>query len=271
MYLEYWGLKEMPFENTPDPRFFYHSSHHEEALSRLRYVVNNNKGAAMLTGVFGCGKTAILRALVTGLQQRSYQTAFITNPQLKAMELLRSIARYLGAEGLPFKFSDMSSDYFLEVIERILINNTKDGRQTLVIIDEAHVITDLDVLEELRMLLNFQLEDKFLITLILAGQPELQERISKTKQLLQRMAISYNIGPLSETEIDGYINYRLSVAGASRQIFEPEAIKIVHKVSGGIPRRINHICDLSLFIGSANNFKVINGQVVEDAVSSFEV
>lgn len=271
MYLEYWKLKEMPFENTPDPRFFYHSLHHEEALSRLRYVVDNKKGAAMLTGVFGCGKTAIAKALVSGLHPGSYQTAFITNPQLKAMELLRSIARYLGAEGLPFKFSDMSSDYFLEVIERILVNNIKDSRHTLIIIDESHVITDLDVLEELRMLLNFQLEDKFIMTLILIGQPELQERILKTKQLLQRIAMSYSIGALSEQEVEGYITHRLNVAGSSSKIFEPEAIKAVHKFSGGIPRRLNRICDLSLLIGSANNLEVINERVIGEAVSTFEI
>src|SRR3989338_5978012 len=107
MYLEYWGLKEMPFENTPDPRFFYHSSQHEEGLSRLQYVVDNKKGAAMLTGVFGCGKTMLAKTLLSGLSRRNYQIAFITNPQLKAVELLRTIARYLGAENLPSKFSDM--------------------------------------------------------------------------------------------------------------------------------------------------------------------
>lgn len=271
MYLEYWGLKEMPFENTPDPKFFYHSRQHEEGLSRLRYVIDNRKGAAMLTGVFGCGKTVLARTLLAGLRHRSYQIAFITNPQLKAVELLRAIARHLGGENLPYKFSEMSSDYFLEVIEDILVNNTKDGRETVVIIDEAHVITDLYVLEELRLLLNFQLENRFLLTLMLMGQPELNERIAKTKQLLQRIAISYNLGPLSKEVVGSYIEHRLAVAGASRRIFNPEAIEIIHTISGGIPRRINHMCDLSLFIGSAGNSKTINKEIVEEAASSFEV
>lgn len=273
MYLEYWGLKEMPFENTPDPKFFYRSKQHEEALSRLQYVVQSRKGAGMLTGVFGCGKTVLAKTLLAGLRHRNYQIAFISNPQLKAVELLRAIARYLGGENLPSKFSDMSSDYFLEVIEGILINNAKDGRETLVIIDEAHVITDLEVLEELRLLLNFQLENRFLLTLMLMGQPELRERIAKTKQLLQRIAISYDLGPLSKEAVGGYVEHRLAVAGASasRQIFSPEAVEIIRTISGGIPRRINHICDLSLLIGSAANSKTINGQTVEEAASSFEV
>lgn len=271
MYLEYWKLNEMPFENTPDPRFFYYSAQHEEGLSRLNYVVSNRKGAAMLTGVFGCGKTMLAKALVAGLHQRNYQVAFITNPQLKAIELLRAIARYLGAENLPYKFSDMSSDYFLEIIENILLNNAKDGRETMIIVDEAHVITDFDVLEELRLLLNFQLDNRFLLTLILMGQPELQERVAKAKQLLQRIALSCHIGPLSEKEMAAYIEHRLNVAGVDRQIFNPEAVRAIYKISGGIPRRINKLCDLSLFVGSSSNAKAINEKIVEEASASFEI
>lgn len=271
MYLEYWKLKEMPFENTPDPKFFYSSSQHEEGLSRLNYVVENRKGAAMLTGVFGCGKTVLAKTLISSLHQRNYQIAFVTNPQLQAVELLRAIARYLGMENLPYKFSEMSTDYFLEIIENTLINNAKDGRETLVVIDEAHIITDLNVLEQLRLLLNFQLENRFLLTLLLMGQPELQERVAKAKQLLQRIALSCYVGPLSEREVGEYIQHRLSVAGASRQIFSAEAIKLIYKLSGGIPRRINHICDLCLLMGSTTNSNNINEQMVEDASASFTI
>lgn len=271
MYKKYWNLKEKPFENTPDPRFLYHSSQHEEGLSRLSYVVDNKKGAGLLTGVFGCGKTLLTKTLISGLNLRNYQVAVITNPQLKSVELLRSIARYLGAENLTSKLSDMSTDYFLEIIEKILINNTKDGRETLIVIDEAHVITELDVLEELRLLLNFQLENKFLLTLLLVGQPDLKERVNRTKQLLQRITLSYHIGPLSEVEVIGYVNHRMSVAGTSKQIFDSEAMESIHKISGGIPRRINKICDLCLLVSSMNNAKIINNKIVEDTVASFEV
>jgi general secretion pathway protein A len=271
MYLEHWGLKEMPFESAPDPRFFYHSSQHEEGLSRLHYVVDNRKGAAMLTGVFGCGKTVLAKTLLFELYQKNYQIAFIANPHLKAIELLRAIARYLGGENLPSKFTEMSSDYFLEVIEGILVNNARDGRETLVVIDEAHIITDQEVLEELRLLLNFQLENRFLLTLILMGQPELQERIAKTKQLLQRIALGYHLGPLSKKEVIEYIKHRLNVSGASREIFDPEAVLSIHRISGGIPRRINHIADLSLFVGSASKSKIIDKEVVEQAMASFKI
>lgn len=271
MYFGYWGLTEMPFENTPDPKFLYHSPQHEEGLSRLAYVLENNKGAAMLTGIFGCGKTVLVRTLVSNLSSRNYQVAFISNPQLTVIELLRSIARNLGAENLPNRLSDMSCDYFLEVIEKILVNNYKDSKGTLVIIDEAHVITDMAVLEELRLLLNFQAENRFLLTLFLMGQPELHDRIVMVKQLLQRIALSHHLGPLNEEETAHYIAYRLSVAGATRKIFNESSLALVYKISGGIPRRINHICDLCLFIGATAKVEIINEEIVENAASSFEV
>ena len=271
MYLQYWKLEQLPFENTANPKFFFNSKQHEEALSRLHYVVDNRKGATMLTGVFGCGKTLLARRLFNELKHQNYEIAIINNPQLKAIELLRSIARNLGNKELPFKFSDMSADYFLEVIENTLINNAKDGRRTLLIVDEAHVITELEVLEELRLLLNFQLDEEFLLTLVLMGQPELQDKVAKTKQLLQRIALSYHIGPLSEAETDAYVSHRLTVSGAKARIFAPEAVRTIHKMSGGIPRRINHICDLCLFVGASAKAPSVNGQVAQEAVASFEV
>ena len=271
MYLEYWGLNEMPFENTPDARFFYRSAQHEEGLSRLLYVVSNRKGAAMLTGVFGCGKTVVGRALINSLNKNIYQIAFVNNPYLKSVELLRAVARLLGGENLPEKLNEMSSDFFLEVIGKILLNNAKDGKETLVIIDEAHVITDLEVLEELRLLLNFQLEDRFLLTLILMGQPELDERIHKMKQLAQRIAIGYNLGPLSEDEISKYMKHRLAVAGCNKDVFEDSAVKVISQNSGGIPRRINQICDMSLLTGFIGKASAVNDAIVSEAVEGLGV
>lgn len=213
MYEEYWGLKESPFENTPDPRFLYYSREHDEGLSRLLYAVERKKGAAMLTGVFGCGKTVLARVLLTRLNKNIYQVALINNPHLKSVELLRAVARQLGAENLPEKLTEMSTDHFLQVIEEIIVNNVKDGKETLIVIDEAHVITDNDIFEELRLLLNFQSETRFLLTLILMGQPELAERIKKNKQLAQRIAIGYSLGPLNEEETGNYVVHRLEVVG----------------------------------------------------------
>jgi type II secretory pathway predicted ATPase ExeA len=271
MHEDYWGLTESPFENTPNPKFLYYSKEHDEGLSRLLYAVEGRKGAAMLTGVFGCGKTVLGRALLTKLNPNIYQIAFVNNPYLKAVELLRAIARQLGAEHLPEKLTEMSTDYFLQVIEEMLRNNVKDGKETVIVIDEAHVIMDNEIFEELRLLLNFQLEDRFLLTLILMGQPELVDRIRNNKQFFQRIAIGYSLGPLSESETQGYIEHRLKVSGSERKIFSAQAIKPIFQNSGGIPRRINQICDMCLVTGFSLEAKTIDPKIVNEAVESLGV
>ena len=271
MYEEYWGLKESPFENTPDPKFLYYSKEHEEGLSRLLYTLERRKGAALLTGVFGCGKTVLARAFLNKINRNIYQVALINNPYLKLVEFLRSIARQLGAEGLPEKLTEMSADHFLQVIEGCLQNNAKDGRHTIVIIDEAHVITDNDIFEELRLLLNFQAEDKFLITLILMGQPELADKIRKNKQFSQRIALGYSLNPLTEGEMGNYISHRLKIAGVQKEIFLPKAMRPIFENSGGIPRRINQICDMCLMTGFSSQAKAIDETIVNEAVGSIGV
>lgn len=271
MYEKYWGLKESPFENTPDPRFLYYSKEHEEALSRLLYTLERRKGSAMLTGVFGCGKTVLSRSFLTKINRNIYQVALINNPYLKLIEFLRSIARQMGAEGLPEKLTEMSADHFLEVIEKMLLNNAKDGRHTVIIIDEAHVITDNDIFEELRLLLNFQTDDKFLITLILMGQPELAEKIKKNKQFSQRIALGYNLNPLDENDAGHYISHRLKISGCHKELFSSSAMKPIYNNSGGIPRRINQICDMCLMAGFNSQAEIIGEDIVNEAVESIGV
>lgn len=270
MFEEHWHLKEKPFENTPDTHFMFYSQQHEEALSRLLYVVENRKGLGLLTGVFGCGKTLLIRALLVKLNHNIYQAAIISNPYLKLVEFLRAIARQLGAENLPEKLTDMSVDYFLQLIEEILRNNDKDGKHTIVIIDEAHVITESDIFEELRLLLNFQSEKGFLLTLILSGQDELLERIKKNKQLSQRIALGYNLKALTESETAQYIEWRLKVAGAEREIFSKGAFKEIFVNSAGIPRRINQLCDMSLVASLQSDAVNIDSGIVQEAVKTMD-
>jgi general secretion pathway protein A len=213
----------------------------------------------------------LARALLSQINKNIYQTALINNPHLQSVELLRAIARYLGAEHLPEKLTEMSADHFLQVIEEMLLNNFKDGKETLVVIDEAHVITDSDIFEELRLLLNFQFENRFLLTLILMGQPELADRIGKNKQFSQRIAIGYSLVPLSEPETAGYIEHRLKVAGAQRQIFSAQAIKSIFQNTGGIPRRINQICDMSLITAFTYGAGAIEENIVKEVVESLGV
>ncbi len=270
MYENYWGLKEKPFQNTPNPRFLYYSPQHEEALARILYAVREGVGAATLTGVFGCGKTVLGQALINDLAGKEgsgkYKIAFITNPQLEYVELLRAIVRNLKAIELPIKKTELSADYLLEVLNNILVNNMRDGRETVIIIDEAHVIKDEKIFEELRLLLNFQLQDRFLLTLLLFGQPELAQRIEDNKQLEQRIAIKCHLDSLNLENTANYIVYRLKVAQRTEPIFTDGAIKLIYDNSGGIPRRINRLCELCLLAGFAKQAKVVDKNIVQEEI-----
>jgi type II secretory pathway predicted ATPase ExeA len=270
MYEEYWGLTEKPFENTPDPRFIYYSSQYEEALSRFLYVVTEGKGAGMLTGIFGCGKTLLARTLFKELGKDTYKTALITNPYLNYEELLMHIVYNLGGKDLPTRKTEVMVNVVLERLSEILENNMRDGKKTVVIIDEAHVIKDARVWEGLRLILNFQLEDRFLLTLLLLGQPELKELIDANKQFSQRIAVRYHLEHLNEEEAKKYILHRLSISGRTQPIFTESAYKLIYAKSGGIPRRLNHICDLALFTGFGKGVSLIDEDVVKDVSSDLE-
>ena len=266
MYEEHWGLKEKPFENTPDPRFLYLSQQHEEALMRLLYAVEERKGGAMLTGVFGCGKTLLGYALLDKLDKAKFRAAFLTNPQLEPIELLRAIAYNLGATDLPKKKTEVLADFLLETIKETLLDNMNDGKDTIVIIDEAHTIESREVFEQLRMILNFQLKDRFLLTLLLFGQPELRTKVDNLKPLEQRIAIKCHLDRMGEEDSRNYLKYRLEVAGDKREIFTEEAIRSIYEGSGGIPRRINQICDMSLLTGFGRKAEKIDKELIQAVV-----
>ena len=270
MYEKHWGLAEKPFENTPDPKFIYFSSQHEEGLSRLLYAVKEGKGAGMLTGVFGCGKTLLGRTLLRELDKDIYKVAYIANPYLNYEELLMHIVYNLGGKDLPERKTEVLINVVLERLNEILKNNMRDGKKTVILIDEAHVIKDRQVWEELRLILNFQLEDKFLLTLLLLGQPELKEIIDANKQFVQRIAVKYYIGNLNEQETGNYILHRLHVAGGDKKIFTDKAYNQIFKKSGGIPRRINHICDLALFSAFGSNLAIVDEDIIKDAARDLE-
>jgi len=266
MYEKYWGLNRKPFENTPDPTFLYYSKQHEEALARLIYAVKERKGAAVLTGVFGCGKTLLGHTLLKELSSDRYKVAFIANPVLSYVELLMAIATRLGAMNLPEKKSEVLTNIILDSINSLLYNNLRDGKDTIVIIDECHVIDDAKIFEELRLLLNFQAEDRFLLTLLLFGQPELREKIDTNKQFEQRIAVKCHLDNLNLEDAIGYINHRIKVAGRSEPIFTQGALELIYDRTGGIPRRINRLCDICLLSGMIKDTKELTEEIVLEEV-----
>jgi len=262
MYKKYWRLTKKPFENTPDPDFFYHSSQHEEAFARLLYAIRERKGAAVLTGVFGCGKTVLGQALLRELSEDRYKIAFINYPLLSHMEFLLAVAKSLGSHDLPTKKTEVLTNLVLENLNNVLINNVRDGKDSVIIVDEAHIIEDPQILESLRLLLNFQLPNRFLLTLLLFGQPELREKIELNKQFEQRIAIKYHLTNLDLEDTFGYIAHRLRVAGRDEPIFTKEAVESIYEHTGGIPRRINRLCDICLLSGFAKNLNQIDESTV---------
>ena len=262
MYKKYWRLTKKPFENTPDPEFFYHSSQHEEAFARLLYAIRERKGAAVLTGVFGCGKTVLGQALLRELSEDRYKIAFINYPLLSHMEFLLAVAKSLGSHDLPTKKTEVLTNLVLENLNNALINNVRDGKDSVIIVDEAHIIEDPQILESLRLLLNFQLPNRFLLTLLLFGQPELREKIELNKQFEQRIAIKYHLTNLDLEDTFGYIAHRLRVAGRDEPIFTKEAVESIYEHTGGIPRRINRLCDICLLSGFAKNLNQIDESTV---------
>ncbi len=271
MYQEFWKLNAAPFENTPDPRFFYHSPQHEEGLARMLYVVQGRKGAGVLSGIFGCGKTLLARSLMSQLNESQYRVAYISNPLMSDVELLHALAHRLHISDLPDRRSDVLLNEVLSSIEAALKENARDGKETVVLIDEAHLITDKKVIEQLRLLLNFQEEDRFLLTLLLMGQPEVRDVIERHKPLAQRIAMGYQLGPFDTEQTAAYVQHRMQVAGSVQSIFTPDGIQALQDHSGGIPRRINQLADLALLSGMEKQSQEIDGMIVKDAVESVGV
>jgi len=263
VYEEYWGLTTAPFQNVPDPNFLYLSAQHREALARLVYTVKHNKGAALLVGDVGCGKTTLSRALILQLAENKYDVGLVTNPSLPGNDFLEEIDLQLGITP-----SSSTKVHLLRGLNDRLLRNAQDGRETVLIVDEAHCVRDPEVFEELRMLLNFQLNDRFLLTLILMAQPEIKEIIARIKQLEQRIAIRYHLRPLDEPETTQYVIFRLEKAGAKRPLFSQEALRSVWRHARGVPRQINNLCDLCLLEGYATHAREVDTGLVDRVATS---
>lgn len=261
MYLEHWGLQQAPFANVPSRRTFYRSPQHEEALRRMLYVVENRRGVAMLTGSVGCGKTTVTKALADHLNGDTVRFRMISNPALRPDDLIRAIVLSLGGTA-----ENGSKTVMLGQLHRMLLDDAAAGRSTVLAIDEAHVIAHRETLDEIRMLLNFQTDDEFLLTLILLGQPPLLRTISELQPLKERIAVKFNLEPLDFQNTVRYLLFRLRSAGSTRGIFTRQAAELLYEHSGGIPLRINNLCDRCLLIGLMHRARLVDSRIVHAAV-----
>ena len=189
MYTEHWGFKKFPFENVPDPSFFYRSKSHEEALTRLIYAAKMRKGGAMLSGDIGCGKTTLTKVYVQELSSDQFDIGLIINPKLRPVEFLQEVLYQFDIDDVP-----ETKVQCLRKLNDKMMENMKENRETLLIVDEAQLLSESSF-EEIRLLLNFQLNDRFLLTIVLIGQPELKDKIGRIEQLDQRIAIKYHLTP----------------------------------------------------------------------------
>lgn len=261
MYEAYWGLSEPPFDNSPNPKFFYLSPEHEEALVRLMYAVRQRKGCAMLTGEYGCGKTTLSRALVQRLEAERFEIGLLTNPSWTAIDFLREILYQLGVETVEKNKSEL-----LHLLNDLFFRNFQAGRDTVIIVDEAQLIDDDAVFEELRLLMNFQTDDRFLVTILLIGSPELAVKVRRLKHLDQRIAIRYHLNTLDDAHTANYVAHRLKMAGRGTQIFTEEAIKLIFDFTRGTPREINNLCDIALLVGYSKRLTEIDERVIAEVI-----
>ncbi len=264
MYLEHFGLKKFPFENNCDGEFFYESEMHSEAFSRLSYVIENKKSCALLTGGYGTGKTFVAEKLRKELTARGYVFSFTVNPRLDELGLLKTIFYNFTGYAAPKAKEDV-----LAAMEKFLKDAFKDGKHAVALIDEAQSIEKEEVFEELRLLLNYQTEKSPLITLVMFGQSELNDRIYSNRQFSQRIFLSYSLKPFDSQISAEYIKHRLKVAGADREVFTPSAISMIHSRSGGIARWINNICNMALLEAFSSSSPKVSDEHVSEAVKSF--
>ncbi len=243
MYRKHFGLTYLPFSIAPDPRYLYMSDQHREALAHLVYGVTTDGGFVLLTGEVGAGKTTICRCLLEQVPEGT-DIAFIINPKVTVDELLASICDEIG---IGYPEGTTSNKVFIDRINDHLLDAHARGRKTVIVIDEAQNLS-ADVLEQIRLLTNLETTERKLLQIIMLGQPELRDMLASSAllQLSQRITARFHLGPLSEKEVDAYVAHRLAVAGGGKHLFSRSALRLLYRLSGGVPRIINLICDRAL-------------------------
>jgi general secretion pathway protein A len=266
MYLDYYGLKEFPFNITPDPRYLYLSRHHREAFDHLLYGISSRKGFIELTGEVGSGKTTLCRAVLSHLGE-SVRTAMIMNPFLTETQLLRAILQDFGLT--PAGRDKLA---YTNQLNAFLLEQNRAGINVALIIDEAQNLS-LELLEQIRLLSNLETDQHKLLQIVLAGQPELRELLNRPqlRQLRQRILVRFHLPPLDEEDAALYIAHRLLTAGAEDRVrFDSDAVHLVFQHSGGVPRLINALGDHALLAGYVLKCAAIDVRCVSMAIKQLE-
>src|SRR5919106_6211425 len=267
MYIEFYGLKEVPFALTPDPRYLYFTPSHTEVMANLHYGIESGRGLIVVTGEVGTGKTTLLRWMMQRLD-RTVMVAYIFNPRLSIAEFYQYLATLFNIGEWENK-----SDLLIE-LGKVLESRHNRGLRTVLVIDEAHGLST-EVLEEIRLLCNFESDTAKHLQIVLTGQPELREVLNQPnlRQLKQRVALRCEITALPNVEETAhYIASRLKVAGAAKtDIFSPGAVDYIFRCSAGIPRNINNLCDNALLNGFAAGDRIISRAMVEEVAATFDM
>jgi type II secretory pathway predicted ATPase ExeA len=261
MYLDYWQLTQQPFEPVGDRAGFYPCEAHEAALLKLRYAVENQRGAALLAGPSGSGKTMLVNLLRESLAERFEPIVHLVFPQMSGRDLLIYFAEQFGAP--PADPPRHTVEESVRRLEFFLQQNAGAGRHALAIVDEAHLLEDCGALETLRLLLNFANTGRPALGLLLVGQTSLLSAVGRLPSLDERIAVKAMLRAFTPEETAGYIRHRLAAAGATRELFTPDAIEAIHYLSRGLPRQINRLADLALLVGFADRLPRIGAEHVE--------
>jgi general secretion pathway protein A len=261
MYLDYWQLTTKPFDSAANRIAFYPSETHEAALLKLRYAVENQRGAVLLAGPAGVGKTMLVQLLCAELADTFRPQAHLVFPQMSSRDLLVYLADELGAP--PAENPRYTIEESVRRLEQMLQQNAESGRHALVVVDEAHLLEDCGALETLRLLLNFEHFGRPALTLIFVGQMSLVSAVGRLPSLEERIAVKSLLRTLTLEETAAYVRHRLEAAGAAREIFTGDALEALHYLGHGTPRQINRLGDLALLVGFADELPHITSEQIE--------
>lgn len=256
MYLDYWQLEAKPFEPFCEAAFEFACDSHQAARRKLRYLIENRRGAGLLAGPAGVGKTQLIEALHRELDASCRPFVRIVFPQMSDRDLLVYLAEHLGAP--PADPPRHTIEESLRRMELTFQENRRNQRHAVIVVDESQLLEDSGLMEPLRLLLNLTIEGQPTFTLLLVGQPALLSMAARHGALDERIDMKVFLPALTAEETAAYVQCRMDAAGASRQIFAFDALRTVHQLTSGIPRRINRLCDLALLVGYANSAQGID-------------